>query len=108
VTGGSFDSPYYGFQIGGNPIDVSSYKFVRGNQYRFVDGGASSSGHPFFVSDQGRLTKSTFTITSTGTFRTGIPAGGKLEFQLPSTFEGTLTYYCVVESHSSMTNTFKT
>jgi hypothetical protein len=109
VTGGSFDYPYYGFQIiGGNPIDVASYEFIRGTSYRFVDGGASNSGHPFFISDQGRLTASTFTITSTGTFSTGIPAGGSLQFQLPSTFTGTITYYCVVVSHSNMTNTFKT
>jgi hypothetical protein len=106
VRGGSFTSPFFGFQIDGNSIDVSSYEFVRGNRYRFVDGGARGSGHPFFISDQGRLTASTFPITSRGTFSEGIPTGGSLEFQLPLGFTGTLSYYCVVESHAFMTNTF--
>jgi hypothetical protein len=106
VGGGSFISPFFDFQIDGNSIDVSSYEFVRGNRYRFVDDGARGSGHPFFISDQGRLTASTFTITSIGTFSKGIPTGGSLEFQLPLSFTGTLTNYCVVESHAVMTNTF--
>jgi len=106
VGGGSFISPFFGFRISGNSIDVSSYEFVRGNRYKFVDEGARGSGHPFFISDQGRLTASTFTIASTGTFSEGIPRGGFLEFQLPLNFTGSLTYYCVVESHAIMTNTF--
>jgi hypothetical protein len=101
---GNFTSPFYGFRIGVNSIDVSSYEFVRGNRYRFVDNGANGSGHPFFISDRGRLTASTFTIKSTGTFTEGIPRDGSLEFQLPPNFTGNLTYYCVL--HTNMTNTF--
>ena len=104
MSASSFSFPYYGFQIGGNPVDISSYQFIRGNRYRFVDGRASGSGHPFFISDQGRVTASTFAVTSTGTFNTGILSGGSLEFQIPLNFSGSLTYYCVV--HPSMTNAF--
>jgi hypothetical protein len=105
VRGGLSKSPFYDFRIGGNSIDVSSYEFVRGKHYRFVNDGARVSGHPFFISDQGRLPASNLTITSGGSFNTGIPEKGSLEFVLPPNFTGTLTYYCV---HAPMTNTFNT
>ena len=105
VTGGLLEFPYYSFQVEGNPMIVSSYKFIRGNHYKFVDRGTRASAYPFFMSDQGRVTASTFPINSTGNYRTGIPPGGSLDFQLPLNFAGTLTYYCT--THQQMTNTFK-
>jgi hypothetical protein len=92
VTGGNFAPPYYDFTIGGNSIEVSTFQFFRGRRYKFSK---PDNDHPFFVSDRGVLAESTFTIKSQSTFQTGINAGRSLEFQLPSDFEGDLTYYCV-------------
>lgn len=87
-------------------MDVESYEFIPGSQYRFVGGASLDDNHPFFISDQGRLTaSSSFDITSTKAYNTGIKAGESLNFELPSDFSGTLTYYCV--PHTQMTNTFK-
>ena len=106
VSNGGFTSPYYKFKVGGSEINVATYEFVRGSKYKFVGEGAGLSVYPFFISDQGRLTaSSSFNITSTKAYNTGISAGESLEFQLPSNFEKSLTYYCV--PHTSMTNTFK-
>jgi hypothetical protein len=103
VIGGSLNLPYYDFTIGGNPID-STYEFIRGLRYKFVKP-IPENTHPFFISNQGPLTASTFPITSTATFNTGITAGGSLEFQIPSNFVGDLTYYCVLHA-SIMVKTF--
>ena len=66
VSNGGFSYPYYKFTVGSSTLDVATYEFVRGSKYRFVGGDSSLSNHPFFVSDQGRLTpSSSFSITST-------------------------------------------
>ena len=97
---------YYKFTVGGSEINVATYEFVRGSKYKFVGEGAGLSVFPFFVSDQGRLTaSSSFNITSTKAYNTGISAGESLEFQLPSNFEKSLTYYCATDTEG--TNTFK-
>jgi hypothetical protein len=104
VSGGSFTKPYFIFKEGltGTTIDISKYEMIPGRTYKFVNGGISAS-HPFFISDNGRGKQASFTITSKGTYLTGV--SDNLEFTLPATFKGTLTYYCV--PHTSMTNTFK-
>jgi hypothetical protein len=94
--------PYYEFLIDGSSIDVSTYQFFRGRRYTFSK---LDNPHPFFVSDQGVMTESTFTITSQSTFGTGINNEQSLAFQLPSDFEGDLTYYCVLHS-TTMAGTF--
>jgi hypothetical protein len=106
VSGGSFTFPYFIFKEGlsGTTIDISKYEMIPGRAYKFVNGGISAS-HPFFISDNGRRTQASFTITSKGTYLTGIPNADNLEFTLPATFKGALTYYCV--PHTTMTNTFK-
>jgi hypothetical protein len=104
ASNGGYISPYFNFEVDGSALDVESYEFIPGSKYKFV-GGSSIDDHPFFVSDQGRLTASSFDITSTKAYNTGIKVDESLEFQLPSDFSGTLTYYCV--PHDIMTNTFK-
>ncbi len=109
VSGGSLLKPYYTFKerLTGAAIDISTYAMVPGKDYKFVNGGISDS-HPFYISDTGRRKIPTFTITSPGaTHLTGIRANGAqyLQFTLPATFKGSLTYYCT--AHTVMTNTFK-
>jgi hypothetical protein len=105
VSGGDFSSPYFNFEVDDDNMDVESYEFIPGSKYKFVGGPSLSSFHPFFISDLGRETaSSSFVITSTKAYNTGIKVGESLEFQLPSNFSGTLTYYCV--PHDEMTNTF--
>jgi hypothetical protein len=87
-------------------LDVTTYEFIPGSIYKFVGGPSLSPNHPFFISDLGRVTaSSSFVITSTKAYNTGIEVGESLEFQLPLDFAGTLTYYCV--PHDVMTKTFK-
>jgi hypothetical protein len=105
VSNGSFTNPYYTFLIDGSVIDISTYELIPGRQYKFVRQSGVTT-HPFFISDNGRMTTSTtFTTSSTSAFNTGIIDGGSLQFQLPSNFAGILTYYCV--PHEEMTNTFR-
>jgi hypothetical protein len=104
VGGGSFTKPYYQFSIGGSVIDISTYGLIPGRGYKFVRTSGVTT-HPFFISNNGRVSASTFTISSTKAYNTGIVGSESLEFQLPSNFTGALTYYCV--PHEEMTNTFK-
>jgi plastocyanin len=98
--------PIYTFTVGGSALDVTTYEFIPGSKYKFVGGSTLNTNHPFFISDQGRLTaSSSFDITSRKAYNTGIKVGESLEFQLPLDFSGTLTYYCV--PHAEMTKTFK-
>jgi hypothetical protein len=104
VSTGTFTYPYYTFIIDGSVIDISAYDLIPGGHYKFVRQPLVTT-HPFFISDNGRVTASSFTISSTKAFNAGIVNGESLEFQLPSDFVGTLTYYCV--PHEEMTNTFR-
>jgi hypothetical protein len=95
VSNGRFDAPYYTFTVGGSPIDIASYEFIRGQTYKFVYTGDST--HPFFINNA-----SSFPITSTGTPTTGIYGGNSLQFQIPLNYQlqYPLYYYCVNPSHN--------
>ena len=93
VSNGQFGSPYYTFtNSSGQTPDFSTYKFIRGSTYMFVNGGVSGN-HPFMLGESYNQLNSSLVFGNT---LNSSNSGSKITLVIPSDFNGTMFFllYC--------------
>ena len=96
VSNGQFGSPYYTFtNSSGQTPDFSTYKFIRGSTYMFVNGGVSGN-HPFMLGESYNQLNSFLCLEIINSSN----SGSKITLVIPSDFNGTMFFFCT--AHSGM------